>query len=89
MQRCRRDVLPGSGLDRHLVGHLKRLSQGQDDLIGLRLHGGNGRDEEEHEPLSRFLLANCFMSSPPLPSPLFSLLSSPPSPLSFDVFMVV
>lgn len=47
MQRWRGDELPRSGLDRHLVGHFERLSQGQDDLIGLGLHGRHQENKKQ------------------------------------------
>lgn len=39
-QRCRLDVVSRPRLHCHLIGHLKRLPKGEDDLIGLRLCGG-------------------------------------------------
>ena len=45
VQGQRRDVLSGPGLHGQLIGHLERLSQRQDDLIGLRLETQTGQGE--------------------------------------------
>lgn len=44
-QRQRRDILSGPGLHGQLIGHLKCLSQRQDDLIGLGLQAQSGEHQ--------------------------------------------